>query len=118
MQDSATAFCTWIFTQLCNSTPLNVDTNAVRIKFVQGQPVYCISVLQRLLHQEFTAALAVLERLFAQDNPVPGTTVAWSEAVEAQNLHLGIIYRVVGGEGRGELAVEAVTHRVGGFVVP
>ena len=115
---SANAFYDWVFTQLCNSTPLNLRQNGVHLKYNQGQPVYSSRVVQKLLYEESEGALATLEQLFSQDNPLPGPTAEWSVATESQNLHLWVIYKMVGGKGREELSIQTVIHRVGGFTIP
>ena len=101
---------------LCQRTPLHEEENGVHLKIVSGVKVYSHDCVHRLVKEELRKAIILLEELFGQLSPAPGTTASWSVAAAARGLRAGTLYVVEGGHaGRGELLMRCLHHLDGLF---
>ena len=115
--DSGNNFKRYLYNTLCQQTPLHEQENGVHLKIVSGAKVYSHDCVHRLVKEELRKAVILLEEMFGQLSPAPGTTAAWSVAAAARGLRAGTLYVVEGGHaGRGgELLMRCLHHPDGLF---
>ena len=80
---------------------------------MNSREIYSHDGLQALRRSELNRVQAVLQKIFSQVNPPPGSCADWSMQVEAAGLQVGRIYVCEGGH-----TGLAVHHSAWDFQVP